>query len=349
MPPVIDLDGLVVRLGGRTILDGLTAQLSGRSIGLLGPNGAGKSTLIATLLGFHAPSAGTARLFGTDIRKSKALRRQIGYMPENDAFISGMSGVRFVRYMAEVAGLPPEAALERAHEAFFYVGLGEARYRKLGTYSLGMKQMAKLAQAIAHGPRLVFLDEPTNGLDPPARLRMIRLIREMRDAGRTHILISSHLLRDVEETCEEVLILKDGRIAAQCDLETERRAHRRFVELETVGAGASFTGAIQGLGGECAFYPNGNGMARVKVVLPDAVETRELFRLAAEHDVQIRRMNYRRDSLEDIFLSAMRGSGGDEERASYRRPAVPPGTPAAPRSGAAGVVGKENGGMGGRP
>jgi ABC-2 type transport system ATP-binding protein len=312
MAPVIELDSLAVSLGGRTILDGLTARLGGRSIGLLGPNGAGKSTLINTLLGFHAPAAGTARLFGTDVRDGKALRRLVGYMPESDAFVAGMSGVRFVRYMAEMAGLPPEAALERAHEAFFYVGLGEARYRKLGTYSLGMKQLAKLAQAIAHGPRLLLLDEPTNGLDPPARLRMIRLIREMRDSGDTHILISSHLLRDVEETCEEVLILKDGRIAAHCDLETERRSHRRFVELETVGANGSFTGAIQALGGECAFYPNGNGVARIKVVLPDAVEMRELLRLAEAHDVEIRRMNHRRDSLEDIFLTAMKegGAGG---------------------------------------
>src|SRR5207249_5942435 len=168
--------------------------------------------------GFHAPAAGAARLFGTDVREARALRRLVGYMPENDAFIAGMSGVRFVRYMAELAGLPPEEALERTHEAFFYVGLGEARYRKLGTYSLGMKQLAKLAQAIAHGPRLLLLDEPTNGLDPPARQRMIRLIREIRDAGQMHILISSHLLRDVEETCEEVVILKQGRIAAHCDL-----------------------------------------------------------------------------------------------------------------------------------
>jgi len=314
--PVIELDRLVVRLGGRTILDGLSGSFSGRSIGLLGPNGAGKSTLINTLLGFHPPSSGAVRLFGTDVGKAKSLRRLVGYMPESDAFISHMSGVRFVRFMAELAGLPPEQALERTHEAFFYVGLGEARYRKLGTYSLGMKQLAKLAQAIAHGPRLLLLDEPTNGLDPPARLRMIRLIREIReirDAGRMHVLISSHLLKDVEETCEQVLILKDGRIAAHCDLEAERRSNRKFVELETVGAGASFAGAVHELGCECAFYPNGAGIARVKVVLPEAVEMRELFRLAARHDVQIRRMNYRRDSLEDIFLAAMKdkeGAGG---------------------------------------
>jgi len=309
--PVIELDRLVVRLGGRTILDGLSASLSGRAIGLLGPNGAGKSTLINTLLGFHAPDGGTARLFGTDLSKAKALRRLIGYMPENDAFITHMSAVRFVRYMAELAGLPPEQALERAHEAFFYVGLGEARYRKLGTYSLGMKQLAKLAQAIAHGPRLLLLDEPTNGLAPPARQRMIRLIREIRDAGNTNVLISSHLLRDVEETCEEVLILKDGRIAAHCDLEAERRANRKFVELETVGANGAFTGDIERLGCECAFYPNGQGVARVKVVLPESVEMRELFRLAAQHEVQIRRMNYRRDSLEDIFLAAMQAPPGE--------------------------------------
>ena len=139
---------------------------------------------------------------------------------------------------------------------------------------------------------------------------MLRLIREIRDAGQTHIVLSSHLLRDVEECCEEVLILKAGRVAAHCDLEAERRANRRFVELETIGASDSFTGAIQGLGCECAIYPNGSGLVRVKVVLPEATEMRELFRLAAQHDVQIRRMNYRRDSLEDIFLQAMKENGG---------------------------------------
>src|SRR3954469_370939 len=179
MASVIELDGLDVQLASRRILKSLTGSLNGRSIGLLGPNGAGKSTLINTLLGFHQPSAGTARIFGRDIRHhGRDLRRLIGYMPENDSFIAEMTAVRFVRMMAELSGLPPGEALERAHEAFYYVGLGEARYRNLGTYSLGMKQLAKLAQAIAHGPRLLFLDEPTNGLDPAARVRMIRLVRE---------------------------------------------------------------------------------------------------------------------------------------------------------------------------
>src|SRR5207249_2739349 len=242
--------------------------------------------------GFHAPAAGAARLFGTDVREARALRRLVGYMPENDAFIAGMSGVRFVRYMAELAGLPPEEALERTHEAFFYVGLGEARYRKLGTYSLGMKQLAKLAQAIAHGPRLVFLDEPTNGLDPPARNRMIQLIREIRDAGNMHVVISSHLLRDVDECCDEVIILRDGNIAGICNLEEERRLNRKFLELETNGEDNSFADAVQQLGCECALF----GKGRMKVVLPETIEIRELYQIAAQRDVQIRRMNYRRDS-----------------------------------------------------
>ena len=128
----------------------------------------------------------------------------IGYMPENDGLIANLTAVRFVRLMAELSGLPAGSALERAHEALFYVGLGEARYRKVGTFSTGMKQMVKLAQALVHGPRLLMLDEPTNGLDPPARKRMLDWSREIRDRGETHILLSSHLLRDVEEVCDEV-------------------------------------------------------------------------------------------------------------------------------------------------
>src|SRR5438445_7371215 len=177
MTPVVELQDLEVRLGGRPILKKLNVSLSGRAIGLLGPNGAGKSTLINTLLGFHKPSAGSARVLGSDIQsETRRIRSLVGYMPENDAFISKMSAVSFVQMMAELSGLPPSAALERAHEALFCVGLAEARYRELGTYSQGMKQLAKLAQAIAHGPKLLILDEPTNGLDPSARQRMIRMI-----------------------------------------------------------------------------------------------------------------------------------------------------------------------------
>jgi ABC-2 type transport system ATP-binding protein len=306
--PVIDLNDLSVTFGGRPILQNLRGELRGRAIGLLGPNGAGKTTLIHTLLGFHPPTSGTAHIFGQDIiTEAKRIRSLVGYMPERDSYIAKMSAVRFVRLMAEISGLPPEAALERAHEALFYVGLGEARYRSLDTYSLGMKQLAKLAQAIVHGPRLIFLDEPTNGLDPPARQRMIRLVREIRDSGKANIVLSSHLLRDVEECCEEILILKDGRLVVYCNLEEERKSNRKFLMLETRGDQNRFVEAIGTLGCEYAV----TGDHRVKVVLQGGIEVRDLYRIASEYDVQIRRLSYKRDSLEDIFLKAMEdGNGG---------------------------------------
>ena len=310
--PVIELQGLEVRFGGRPILKGLNASLTGRCIGLLGPNGAGKTTLLHTLLGFHPPFAGTARVFGHDIRtETRAIRSLMGYMPETDSFISGMTAVRFIRLMGELSGLPSERALERAHETLFYVGLGEARYRKVETYSLGMKQVAKLAQALVHGPRLLFLDEPTNGLDPSARERMLRLIRDIRDTGEVHVMLSSHLLRDVEECCEEVLVLKQGEIATYCNLEEERRANRKFLELEIRGGDdEAFTAAVAALGVEMAM----GGKQRMKIVLPEGVEIRDLYRLAAERQVQIRRLDYKRDSLQDIFLKAMDMEAGSHGR-----------------------------------
>src|SRR5258707_431908 len=301
-PGVITLDNLSVSFGRRPILQNLRGDLRGRAIGLLGPNGAGKTTLIHTLLGFHPPSSGTARIFGRDIRaEANQIKSMIGYMPERDSFISKMSCIHFVRFMAELSGLPPAAALERAHEALFFVGLGEARYRNLDMYSLGMKQLAKLAQAIVHGPKLIFLDEPTNGLDPPARLRMIKMIREIRDSGQANIVLSSHLLRDVEESCEEVQILKYGRLAVYCNLEEERRANKKFLMLETRGELKEFVSAVDGLGCECAI----TGDHRLKIILQEGTEIRDLYRLAADSQVQIRRLGYKRDSLEDIFLNAM--------------------------------------------
>jgi ABC-2 type transport system ATP-binding protein len=279
----------------------------GEIVLVLGPNGAGKSTLIQTLLGFCPITSGTAKVFGHDIRRElPQVRSLVGYMPENDSFIASMSAVSFVRMMGELSGLPAEAALERAHEVLFYVGLGDARYRPLGSYSLGMKQLAKLAQALVHGPRLVILDEPTNGLDPAARQRMVRLIREMKQSGEMHLLLCSHLLRDVEDTCEEVLILKAGRVVHYSNLEAERRSNKRFVEIETVGNDSGLAQELSGLGCECSAA----GPSRYRMVLPDGFELREIYRVAAARDLQLRRLSHRRDTLEDIFLKAMEDKNG---------------------------------------
>lgn len=300
-PPVIELKALCVNFD-RPVLDHLTASVRGSCIGLLGPNGAGKTTLLNTLLGFNRPSSGSAHILGHDIAAGNAyVRSKVGYMPERDAFIAGMTGVRFVRLMAELSGLRPDDALERAHEVFFYVGLGEARYRKLETYSLGMKQLVKLAQAIVHGPKLLFLDEPTNGLDPPARARMLQLIREIRDSGDTHTVIASHLLKDVEECCDEVLVLKDGKIATYCNLEEERRTNNKFLLLQIRGDEGRFIEGLRKLGCEVA-TPN---RRRLKAILPEDVEIHHLYALARELSVQIRNLDHKRDSLEDIFLRAM--------------------------------------------
>jgi len=299
---LLELDALDVELGGRPVLRGLQGRLDGRVVGLLGPNGAGKTTLLATLLGFHEPSGGSARLVGRDVRSDRReLRARLGYMPESDAYLGGQTAVRHVRLMAELSGLPVEDALERAHETLFYVGLGEARYRKLSTYSLGMRQLAKLAQAIAHGPEVLLLDEPTNGLDPSARERMLRLIREIAGAG-VRIVVSSHLLRDIEAVCDEVIVLKEGKVATIADLARERRENRRFLEVEVrSGDGAAFAGALAGRGCEVAELPN----RRLKLVLPPDAEPGLVWRVASECDVRMRRMASSRHSLEHLFLKAM--------------------------------------------
>ena len=300
--PILELDGLTVKLGRRTILDQLEASFSGRAIGLLGPNGAGKTTLLRTLLGFYPPTAGGAKVLGRQLStEGKQIRAETGYMPESDAYIANVSAIHFVRFMAELSGLPSEAALERAHEALFYVGLGEARYRKVGTFSTGMKQMVKLAQALVHGPRLLLLDEPTNGLDPPARKRMIDLVCDIRDRGTSRLVLSSHLLGDVETVCDEVLILKNGRIADSCDLEAERRANKSFVEVDLETPNDEFDRAVAALGCEIASLEPG----RLKLVMPSDVSTRDLWITADKIGVGIRRLDLKRDSLQDIFLRAM--------------------------------------------
>ncbi|MEL7058935.1 MAG: ABC transporter ATP-binding protein [Acidobacteriota bacterium] len=303
MEPVLELEQLTVRFGRLEALRSVSGSFSGRSLGLLGPNGAGKTTLIHTLLGFHRPSEGEARIFGRDLgAEPKAARAPIGYMPERDAFVAGMSAVRFVRMMGELAGLEPKESLERAHEALWYVGLGEARYRSLETYSLGMKQRAKLAQALVHGPKLLFLDEPTNGLDPPARERMIRLIRDISATGKVHVVLSSHLLRDVEESCEEVMILKGGRIVYHRNLEEERRADRKFLQLQIHGPSERYIEALREGGCECT----PEGRRRLRVVMPPQRTIRDLYELSSAHGVEIRHLDFHRTSLQDIFDRAMR-------------------------------------------
>ena len=299
---MLELDKLKVAFGKQEVLKSLTMTLDSQAVGLLGPNGAGKTTLLNTLLGFNPPTSGTARVLGYDIvRDSGEMKSLIGYMPENDSFVSGITAVRFVTMMAELSGLPQGVALEKAHEALFWTGLGEARYRKIETFSQGMKQLVKLAQAIVHGPRLLFLDEPTNGLDPPARQRMLTLINDIVHKSGTRLLLSSHLLRDVEECCQDVLILNQGEIAGCHNLEEEKESKFKFLELDLLGDKDSFVAEIERRGCSSAEYADG----RLKVVLPESLSSAEVFFIALDMDVQVRKMEMKRSTLEDIFLQAV--------------------------------------------
>ena len=212
---VIELEGIKVQFGKQVVLDRVGLTFAGGSMGLLGPNGAGKSTLLKTLLGFITPDAGDGSVLGLNIRTQQMeIRRKIGYMPENDCHIPGMNAVAFVAYAGELAGMPPKDAMQRAHEILFYVGLGEARYRNVETYSTGMKQRIKLAQALVHDPQLILLDEPTNGLDPKGRIELLELIRDISTSKNVNVILSSHLLPDVEWVCRDAAVIHQGKLLA---------------------------------------------------------------------------------------------------------------------------------------
>src|ERR1041384_1641149 len=212
MTALIELEGLAKRYGAITALADVTAVVDGHIIGLLGPNGAGKSTLLKCLLGLM-PYQGTARVLGLEAARDGALiRDRVGYMPEQEAFLSGMSAVELCTYAGELSGLPRTEAMQRAHAALYYAGLEEKRYQPIDGYSTGMKQRVKLAQALVHDPEILFLDEPTNGLDPRSRDEMLELILDLPTRRSCAIVLSTHLLPDVERVCDHAMIMHRGRV-----------------------------------------------------------------------------------------------------------------------------------------
>src|SRR3954451_1696702 len=232
MDAVVQLDSVTVIYGKNQALKNVSATFAKGAVGLLGPNGAGKSTMLKSLLGFVAPNRGRMTGLGLDVAQAPlAIRARIGYMPESDAHIPGMNAVSFVAYCGELSGLPPADAMQRAHEVLFYVGLGEARYRNVETYSTGMKQRIKLAQALVHDPDLVFLDEPTNGMDPSGRDEMLELVRDLGHNKGVSLILSSHLLPDVEYTCDHVVVMDKGRLAVEGPIESLKQPRGRVFEL----------------------------------------------------------------------------------------------------------------------
>src|SRR5213595_2193640 len=253
--PVVTLEGVTVMYATHAALSEVTAAFPAGAVGLLGPNGAGKSTLIKALLGFVVPTRGRMRVLGLDVAQAPlAIRARIGYMPESDAHIPGMNAVSFVAYCGQLAGLPVSDAMQRAHEVLYYVGLGEARYRNLETYSTGMKQRIKLAQALVHDPDLLFLDEPTNGMDPKGRDEMLELIRDIAHNKGISLILSSHLLPDVEYTCDHVVVLDRGSVAASGPIAGLKQPRGRVYELRVKtpdGGMEPFLAQLQAAGIDC--------------------------------------------------------------------------------------------------
>jgi ABC-2 type transport system ATP-binding protein len=302
---VVTLDRVTVAYGRTPAVSEVTASFAAGTVGLLGPNGAGKSTLLKALLGLIKPAQGRLRVLGLDVTRSPLeIRSRVGYMPENDAHIPGMNAVSFVAYCGELAGVPRADAIERAHEVLFYVGLGEARYRNLETYSTGMKQRIKLAQALVHDPDLLLLDEPTNGMDPKGRDEMLDLVRDLGHAKGVHVILSSHLLPDVEYACDHVVVMDKGRVAVHGPIAALKQPRGRVYELRVKTRTtelAPFVERLRAAGLEC--HATDDDIMRVFV--PGDHGARDLFALAAAEHAQIRHLRASVPTLEDVFARAM--------------------------------------------
>ena len=298
----VALDRVSVRYGRNWALRDVSATFQRGAVGLLGPNGAGKSTMIKALLGFVVPDRGEMRVLGMNVKTSPLpIRARIGYMPESDAHIPGMSAVAFVAYCGELAGLPRADAMQRAHEVLYYVGLGEARYRNVETYSTGMKQRIKLAQALVHDPDLLFLDEPTNGMDPKGRDEMLELIRDIAHNKGLNLILSSHLLPDVEYTCDHVVVMDKGSVATQGPIEALKGKGGRVFELRVKGDVGRFIETLRAAGLDC----HATDEDIMRVFVPDGRDGRYLFQLASQHGVQVRHLRPSVPTLEDVFAHAV--------------------------------------------
>jgi ABC-2 type transport system ATP-binding protein len=300
---LIEADGLTKRFGSILALDGLTTHIPEGPIGLLGPNGAGKTTFLRLLLGLLRPTTGRGQVMGFDIRtRPLAVRERIGYMPEHDCLIPDLTGIGLVAYMGRVSGLEPNVALGRAHDMLDFVGVGEERYRKIEEYSMGMKQRVKLAQALVHDPDLFLFDEPTAGLDPEGRTEMLDLLKLVSQMPGKSMLISSHLLPDVEDIARHVVILNGGQVIAEGDLQQLLGEGMNALRVRIEGDEARFAEALRQAGAEVT--PEDSFL---RVTRAEGVEDL-IFQTAHAQGAQVRYLGVEARSLEEVFLQIMEGA-----------------------------------------
>jgi ABC-2 type transport system ATP-binding protein len=298
---LFQLDSVTKTYGAVTALNDLSVTVPTGAVGLLGPNGSGKTTMIRTLLGLITIDKGSGLVLDKDFRRQQLdIRRDVGFAPEDECLFPRVVGVEFVAYAGELVGLTRKDALQRAHEVLDYVGLGEARYRKVESYSTGMKQRLKLASAVVHDPRLLILDEPTNGMDPAGREEVLELAKDLSRNKGMSLLFSSHLLPDVEAVCDYVIVLGSGRLLAEGRIGDLKQAHERSFEVRLKAGDDRFARRLAELGCESRRHED-----RLVVHLPAGESPQLLWRTAAEQGQQIRHLRPQRSSLEEVFLKAV--------------------------------------------
>jgi ABC-2 type transport system ATP-binding protein len=302
--PLIQLEDVHKRYGAFHALNGLTLQVPTGAVGLLGPNGAGKSTLLKLLLGL-LPFEGSGQVLGHDVRSApRRVRALVGYMPERECYLPGLNAVELCTYAAELSGLPRAEAMARAHSSLEFCGLGDKRYQKVDTYSTGQKQRVKLAQAIVHDPRLLFLDEPTNGLDPDGREEMLALIASLPGRSGCSLLLSSHLLHDVERVCQRALLINQGRVVYSGSIEDFRREGQKdLYEVRVKEDEDKMAAALTQRG--CTVERDG-ALLVVRPPEGTAKAAELIFSVAAAEKLQVRHLEPRRLTLEDAFVRAVK-------------------------------------------
>ena len=298
---LIELESVSKTYGKVQALRGLSVALPEGAIGLLGPNGAGKTTMIRTLLGLIAVDSGGGSVLGMDIRSRRlAIRQAVGFVPEDECLFPGMNGIASAAYAGELVGMGRRDALRRAHEVLDYVGLGEARYRRTDSYSTGMKQRLKIASAIVHDPKLLILDEPTNGMDPAGRDDVLRLAVDLARNKGMSLLFSSHLLPDVEAVCDHVMVIGRGRLLVQGRIAELERPHQDEFEVRVKGDLSAFAARLAAIGVSARVADDG-----LLVTIPQGRPTALLWEAARDAGEQIRALRLRRSTLEEVFLSAL--------------------------------------------
>ncbi|HRP03721.1 MAG TPA: ABC transporter ATP-binding protein [Opitutaceae bacterium] len=305
MPPIIETQGLNKRFGSHQALDRIDLRIEPGTIGLLGPNGAGKSTLIRCLLQLDEKDTGSASLLGQDIDvHGREVRKRVGYAPEQDCHIPGMAGCEYVTYCAQLSGLPFAAARQRAHEMLDFVGMGQERYRLVETYSTGMKQRIKIAQAIVHDPELVFLDEPTNGLDPEGQAHILDLIGRIWKESGISVVLSSHLLPDVDRICEQIVILARGRVVVHDRLQELKRRRKPVAELSVQGGVPELIEAFSRNGWPSELLSNG----RIRVAHGQE-SLNPMIAFLGERRIAPIEIKASPNALQEFFLQAVRDQG----------------------------------------